>query len=125
MDILEFINTNINKYNKWLQTTFTQQYPIVCDTSSDILASFLKVNYPNNDIKFIEGLYNIDYHCWMEIDGNILDFTIVQFIGDYDVNKPFIDKMYYNSYVKIREVEPSFTQFNDINNFDMYLSQLN
>lgn len=125
MNIHEFIDTNTTKYNNWLQSMFKTQYPVVCDNASDILASYLVVNYKNNNIKFEQGTFDGHYHFWIEIDGNILDFTIVQFINDYDINKPFVDTKYYSHYNKSKEYEPSFIDFEGIDNFDTYLSNLN
>jgi hypothetical protein len=125
MDIHTFINQNTQKYNSWLQSMFPHVYPIVCDNASDILASYLIVNFKDNNIKIIQGVFNGHYHFWIEVDGKILDFTIVQFINDYDINKPFIDIKYYSNYTKVKEYEPSFTDFESINNFDTYLSNLN
>jgi hypothetical protein len=125
MDIHTFIDTNKDKYSKWLQSMFPHAYPVVCDTSSDILASYLIANFTNNNIKFVQGTFDNKYHYWMEIDSEILDFTIVQFISDYDVSKVFIDDMYYSSYTRVKEYEPSFIDSKYINDFDKYLDNLN
>ncbi len=124
MDIYSFIDTYKVYYNKWLKNTFKAQYPVICDISSDILTSYLVNSFKDNNIKFISGTFNNNYHCWIEIDNDIIDFTLIQFISDYDINKPIIDKKYHHHYNKAIEHEPSFTDIAGVNSFDMYLSKI-
>jgi len=54
LPIYKFINFNKEKYFKWLYDLVPDQFPKICDLASDVLASYLLKNYPD-DIKFIRS----------------------------------------------------------------------
>ena len=144
MPIYEFINSNKEKYFKWLYNLIPDQFPRICDLASDILASYLIKNYPTYNIKFIRGKFDCWSHYWIEVDNKILDFTVVQFFNNNDKmfcfyysaikcfqkyyapfhNSPFIPEIYYNRYKKYEEFKPSYISDDYDVDFDKYLKQI-
>jgi len=140
--IHDFIEEIKEDYFAWLYHMSTTEFPRVCDFSSDILASYLIKIYPQESVKFIRGRFDIWSHYWVEVNGEILDFTIVQFIGSKDnlpkfdlsnaeyyqkyfgelLDSPFIPGCYYNRYKKYEEIEMSYVGLVNGNiKFDDYL----
>lgn len=140
-DIYEFIDKIKEDYFTWLYDISPETFPRVCDLSSDVLASYLTKKYPEENIKFIRGRFDIWSHFWIEVNGRILDFTIIQFMGNYEyllkfdksnieyyqeyfskyLDSPFIPGRFYNRYKVYEEIEPSYINCKYIGNFNKYL----
>jgi len=143
-NIQEFINEIKEDYFSWLKDTCLDDFPRVCDLSSDVLSSYLINKYPEENVKFIRGRFDIWSHYWVEINGKILDFTVIQFLNKSDnlpkfdlsnsdyyqkyfekyLDSPFVSENLYSRYKKYEEVKCSYIDLtNKSIKFNNYLKK--
>lgn len=77
-EILGFIKDNSKDYLLFLSEL--GGFPSVCDYSSMILGAYLSERFDIEPI-YMEGDYEVNdnFHCWLDIDNIIIDFTACQF----------------------------------------------
>lgn len=105
---LDFIQSYKEMFFRYLYHCNPEHFPRVCDFASDVLGSYLTVHFSHQNIDVIEGLYDGWHHCWIEVDGSIVDFTVIQFLskkhGIYDGNKS--DQEFFDQYFKVHLNSP-------------------
>jgi hypothetical protein len=86
----------------------------MCNNATLILGKFIYEQFPFDDVKICEGVFNMEgNHTWIELDNMICDVTVAQFIS----NAPklaFLDKVESVEYQSVRKY-----------NFREWVSQLN
>lgn len=78
-NVLNFINKNKEIYFNFLMEL--DGFPNICDYSSEILGAYLNSKF-NTNLMLCSGNYDSSEdlcHNWLEVDENIIDFTLLQF----------------------------------------------
>lgn len=114
---------------RWIETNLPEHcnpnLEGCCSFGSYLLSKVLQKN--GYDAYFVEGEYDDNFHCWVELDNVIIDITATQF---GDLPKVYItetdDNYYINTYgIKaVREVKKKWYQGGWLNRFNKKLPRL-
>lgn len=114
---INIINEAIRKTMNDTITEINGDFTGWCELGSMLMFRYIKENFPNLNVKIIEGTFKNEGHFWNEINGLIVDTTIDQF-GKY--KSGVVNKKFLNNYNPIKE--KIYKDKEDFNNFidDVY-----
>lgn len=147
--LTQFVQTNATIHLDYLKKQ--KGFPKSCSVSSEFIASYLHALYPDESVELVYGTFGKEdfYHCWVEWDNQIFDFTMFQFLVNkergnfykkmtgselldyihslqsvviFDKNFP----LYRTLFKKVAVIKPEFSEFVGPDmDYQKYLSRVN
>lgn len=108
MNAVQFIEENQAMFFHWLFKTAPRDFPRVCEYAADVMGSWIYHQFPDEQIEVQSGLYDGWSHAWIEVNGQIIDLTITQFLGgmNQDEVEGLSDEEFYNRYFLAYQSSP-------------------